>query len=169
MEESRVKMKVKMHTVLNRLAFWTLFPILIIASFFIYRDAASDGLRVFGLVFIAVFFLLVIYLFIFKFCLFDYAVFSDEGIALYSPFKKKAFFKYNEVNGCFAEYTSIIEMKKYLTFTNKKYDSVVTHIDTSSSGNTIAINKMQVIYVPMSDAIMDFLKEKSELQWYAKG
>ncbi len=161
-----MELKIKMHTVLNRLAFWVLFPMFIVASFFIYRDAASDELRVFGLIFMAVFFLLVIYLFIFKFCMFDYAVFSEEGIALCSPFKEKAFFKYDEVNACIAKYTSIIEFKKYLTFTSKKYNSVVTHIDTSKYGNAIAINKMQVVYVPAKENIIKFLKDKKNLQWY---
>ena len=161
-----MKLKIKMHSLLNRLAFWVLFPMFIVASFFIYRDAASDELRVFGLIFIAVFFLLVIYLFIFKFCMFDYAVFSEEGIALCSPFREKAFFKYDEVNACIAKYTSIIEFKKYLTFTSKNHNSVVTHIDTSKYGNAIHINKMQVIYVPARDDIIEFLKDKTDLQWY---
>jgi len=162
-----MKLKIKAHTILNRIAFWVLFPMFIAASFFIYRDAANDQLRVIGLAILVVLFLLVMYLFIFKLCVYDYAIFSEEGIELYSPFKKKAYYRYNEVIACFAQYTSIIEKKEYLTFTSKKYNSVVTHIDTSSSGNTIAINKMQVVYVPMSESIMGFLKGKSDLQWYA--
>lgn len=69
----------------------------------------------------------VMYLFVFKLCVYDYVIFKADGIELRTPFKKKAFFKYNEVIACFAEYTSIVEQKKYLTFTNKKYNSIVTH------------------------------------------
>ena len=162
-----MKIKIKMHTLLNRLAFWILFPMFIVASFFICKDAASDELRIVGLAILFILFVCVMYLFIFKLCVYDYAIFNEEGIELYTPFKKKAFFKYNELIACFAQYTSIMEKKEYLTFTSKKYNSVVTYIDTSSSGNTIAINKMQVVYVPMSEKIIEFLKGKSDLQWYA--
>ena len=109
-----------------------------------------------------------IYLFIFKLCVYDYAVFKDEGIELHSPFKIKAFFEYGEVVGCFAYYTSVIEKKKYLAFIHKKYNSVVTNIDTSKYGNVIPLNKMKVVYVPMIENLFNFLKEKTDLQWYVK-
>ena len=161
-----MKLKIKMHSLLNRLAFWAIFPVCIIGGFCIYRDAANNDLRIFGLAFSFLVFVFSIYLFIFKFCIYDYAIFTDEGIELHTPFKKKAFFKYNELNACVAKYTSIIEFKKYLTFTSKNHNSVVTHIDTSKYGNAIHINKMQVIYVPARDDIIEFLKDKTDLQWY---
>ena len=161
-----MKLKVKMHTLLNRLAFWILFPMFIVGSFFICKDAASDELRIVGLVILVILFIFVMYLFLFRLCVYEYAIFNEKGIELYTPFKKKVFFQYSEVIACFAQYTSIIEKKKYFTFTSKKYNSVVTHIDTSSFGNIITINKMQVVYVPMSERIVEFLKEKSDLQWY---
>ena len=105
------------------------------------------------------------YLFVFKLCIYDYVIFKADGIELRTPFKKKAFFKYNEVIACFAKYTSIVEQKKYLTFTNKKYNSFVTHIDTSKFGNTLILNKMQVVYVPMNEKLIDFLKQVTHLQW----
>lgn len=162
-----MKIKIKMHTLLNRFAFWILFPIFIVASFFIYRDAASNELRIIGLSILLILFVGVMYFFIFKFCVYDYAIFKTDGIELRSPFKKKAFFKYNEVIACTAKYTSIIENKKYLTFTSKKYNSFVTHIDTSKFGNTVTLNKMQVVYVPMNKKLIEFLKEKADLQWVA--
>ncbi len=162
-----MEIKVKMHTLLNRLAFWILFPIFIVASYFIYKDAASNELRIIGLSILLILFVGVMYLFLFKLCVYDYAIFKAEGIELRTPFKKKAFFKYNEVYACFAEYTSIIEQKKYLTFTSKKYNSVVSHIDTSKFGNTLILNKMQVVYVPMNEKLIVFLKEKVDLQWIA--
>ena len=162
-----MEIKVKMHTLLNRLAFWILFPIFIVASYFIYKDAASNELRIIGLSILLILFVGVMYLFLFKLCVYDYAIFKAEGIELRTPFKKKAFFKYNEVYACFAEYTSIIEQKKYLTFTSKKYNSVVSHIDTSKFGNTLILNKMQVVYVPINEKLIVFLKEKVDLQWIA--
>ena len=95
-------------------------------------------------------------------------IFKQDGIQLHSPFRKKAFFKYNEVNACCAIYTSVIEKKKYFTFTGKKHNAIVTHVDTSKTGNVIALNKMQVVYVPANEKIVDFLKEKQDLQWFAK-
>lgn len=163
-----MKIKIKMHTLLNRLAFWVLFPMFFVASFFIYRDAANNELRIIGLSMLFIFYVFYMYLFLFKFCMYDYVIFKADGIELRTPFKKKAFFKYNEVIACFAKYTSIIEKKDYLTFTSKKYNSVVTHIDTSKFGNTLILNKMQVVYVPMTEKLIDFLKEKADLQWVAK-
>ena len=162
-----MEIKVKMHTLLNRLALWILFHMFIVASFFIYRDAASNQLRIIGLSILLILFVGVMYLFVFKLCVYDYVIFKADGIELRTPFKKKAFFKYNEVIACFAEYTSIVEQKKYLTFTNKKYNSIVTHIDTSKFGNTLILNKMQVVYVPMNEKLIDFLKQATDLQWIA--
>lgn len=159
-------MKIKIHTLLNRLAFWALFPVFIVGGFFIYRDAVSNGIRMIGLSILLIFFVGVMYLLVFKFCIYGYAIFKSDGIELHTPFKKKVFFKYNEVIACFAEYTSLVEHKKYLTFTNKKYNSVVTHVDTTKFGNSLILNKMQVVYVPMSEKLIDFLKEKADLQWY---
>ena len=160
-----MEIKIKMHTLLNRLAFWILFPMFIIASFFIYKDAASNELRIIGLAILLILFVVIMYLFLFKLCVYDYAIFKADGIELRTPFKKKAFLKYNEVYACFAKYTSIVEQKKYLTFTSKEYNSVVTHIDTSRFGNTLTLNKMQVVYVPMNEKLINFLKEKADLQW----
>ena len=161
-----MKIKIKTHTFLNRLAFWVLFPIFAIGAFFIYRDAANATLRIVGLALLALLLIGCLYLFIFKLCVYDYAIFNDKGIELHTPFKLKVFYKYSEVNACLAEYTSIIESKKYLTFTSKKFNSVVTHIDTSTNGNIIAINKMKVVYAPMTKELFDFLKEQADLQWY---
>lgn len=163
-----MKIKVKTHTLLNRLAFWILFPVFMVASFFIYKDAASNELRIIGLSILLILFVGVTYLFVFKFCVFAYAVFDAEGIELHTLFKKKIFFKYDEVVACFAYYTSVIENKKYLTFTHKKHNSFVTHIDTSKFGNVIAINKMQVVYVPMKEKLIDFLNDKEDLLWVVK-
>lgn len=159
-------MKIKMHTLLNRIAFWALLPICVVASFFIYKDAANDKIRIIGLIFIVGLFLLFGFLFINNLGLFNYAVFKNDGIELHSTFKRTVFYKYSEVIGCFASYTSIIENKKYITFTDKKYNSVVTQVDTSKRGNLPSINKMKVVYVPATENIINFLKDKSDLQWY---
>ena len=161
-------MKVKMHTPLNRLSFWFLFPMLAVGCYLVYRDAANDLLRIVG---IATIFLLILFgafISIFKFCEFDYAIFTDKGIELHSPFKKKAFFKYDEVIACPALYTSLFENKKYITFTPKCHNAVVDHIDTSKYGNVITLNKMQVIYVPMTDKLVEFLKKAPDLKIYVR-
>ena len=83
---------------LNRFAFWVLFPMFIVAVFFIYRDAANAQLRVIGLAILGAFFLFVMYLFVFKLCVYDYAIFSEEGIELHTPFKQKVYYRYKLKN-----------------------------------------------------------------------
>ncbi|MBO7196770.1 MAG: hypothetical protein J6V80_05560 [Clostridia bacterium] len=132
----------------------------------IYRDAASDGMRVFGLCALAAMLVFFTWLLLFRMCIFDYAVFKEDGIELHSPFKLKAFYKYDEVIGCLGVYTSVTEAKKYLTFTSKKHNFVVTEVDTSKRGNIALVNKLKVVYVPASDDIIEFVQQKSDLQWY---
>ena len=86
-------MKIKMHTLLNRLVFWLIFPIIAVASFFIFEKAANDLTKIIGLALMVGVLAFSVWLLLAKYCIFDYAVFSDEGIELRSPFKKKAFYK----------------------------------------------------------------------------
>ena len=161
-------MKLKMHTVLNRIAPWVLVPVLAVFSYLIYRDAASPILGIVGLGFMLLLMAFSVWAFVFGFCDFDYVIFEDDRILLYGPFGKKAEYRYSEVIGSFALYTSVLESKKYVTFTDKKYGGAVTHIDTSKWGNTIALNKMKVVYVPATEALLHFLKEKPDLLWYTE-
>ena len=157
-----------MHTVLNRIAPWVLVPVFAVFSYLIYRDAASPMWAIVGLAMMFLLFAFSVWVFVFQFCIFDYAVFEDDRIVLYGPFGKKAEYQYSEVIGSFALYTYVIESKKYVTFTDKKYGGAVTHIDTSKWGNTIALNKMKVVYVPATEGLLHFLKEKPDLLWYVK-
>lgn len=162
-----MEIKISMHSILNRMAGLVLIPMFALATYFICKDAASDGLRIFGLVMLGALLVFSVWGYFFKFCMLDYAVFKEDGIELRSPFRKKAFFKYDEVIGCFAYYTSVLEKKKYLTFTSIKHNAVVMHVDTSKFGNIIALNKMQVVYVPASQGIVEFLQTKTDLKWYS--
>ena len=156
-----------MHTLLNRIAPWVLVPVLGFGSYFIYRDAASPMLGIVGLAMMFLLFAFSIWAFAFQFCVFDYAVFEDDRIVLYGLFGKKADFRYDEVIGSFALYTSILESKRYVTFVDKKYNGAITHVDTSKWGNTVALNKMKVVYVPATESLMTFLQQKPNLLWYA--
>ena len=159
-------MKIKMHTLLNRLTLWLIVPIIAVASVVIFEKAANDTMKIVGIVLMAGLLAFSVWLFLAKYCIFDYAVFSDEGIELRSPFKKKAFYKYNEVIACAACYTSVAQCKDYLSFTDKSYNAVVREIDTSKGGNLIAVNKLKVVYVPATKEIVEFLNQKFDLQWY---
>ena len=161
-----MEIKVKMHTVLNRIAYFVLFPMFAVFGVLIYKDAANEMARVFGIVMIVLLFLFTNWVFLFKLCVFDYAIFKANTIELYSPWKKKAEYTYAEVIVSHAEYTSMIERKEYLTFTDKKYNTGVTRIDTSKHGNTPKLNKMKVVYVPAKEEMLALLRTKSDLLWY---
>ena len=160
------QIKQKLHTISNRIAFFVLILIFPIGTFFICRDAETKLLMAFGIIVLALLLFFSLWYFIFKLCVFDYAVFSDEGIALFSPFKQKAFYKYDEVIGCNAYYTSIIEKQKYLTFTPICHNAVVKEIDTSKYGNVMQVNKLKVVYVPATKEIIDFIVQKGNIKWY---
>jgi len=160
------QIKLKLHTISNRVAFFALIAVFAVGTFFICRDAETKLLMAFGIVMLVALLAFSMWAFIFKLCVFDYAVFSDEGIALFSPFKQKAFYKYDQVIGCNAYYTSIIEKKKYLTFTPISYNAVVKEIDTSKYGNVMQVNKLKVVYVPATKEIIDFITQKGDIKWY---
>jgi len=134
-----------------------IFPIIAVASFLIFEKAANDLTKIIDLALMVSVLAFSVWLFLSKYCIFDYAVFSDEGIELRSPFKKKAFYKYDEVIACAACYTSVAQCKDYLSFTDKSYNAVVREIDTSKRGNVIAVNKLKVVYVPATNEIVEFL------------
>ena len=161
-----MEIKLQMHTVSNRIAFLVLFPIFAFFGYITYRDAANIELGIFGVIVLALLFLFTIWVFLFRLCVFDYAIFREDKIELYSPFKKKTEYAYADVMGCRATYTSIIERKEYVTFTDKKYNSAVSLVDTSKRGNAPKLNQMRVIYVPATKTLLEFLQTRADLTWY---
>ena len=163
-----MEIKLNMHTLLNRIATLLLLPMLGVFVYFMNRDAATPTLKIVGIVTVVALAFFAGWYLVFKYGAFNYAVFKNDVIELHSPFKLIAVYKYSEVLGCAAFYTSTIEVKKYVTFTSIEYNSVVEEVDTSKRGNILAVNKMKVVYVPATKELLNFLKTKTDLKFYVK-
>lgn len=157
------EIKIKMHTVSNKIAYFICELICVGILPMVITVAKNQAMQIFGIVISLLLFAFVNWVFIDRYKIFAYAIFKEECVELYSPFKKIAVYKYDEVLASPAWYTSVIENKKYLTFTPKTHNAIVTQIDTSKYGNLMQINKLKVIYCPATKELLDFLKTKENL------
>ena len=148
-----------MHSLSNRIACLVLLPMFIIGLYFIYRDAYDDLWRIIGIVMISLLFIFSMYLFLILFRSWDKLYFYEDKIVRISLFKKEEF-KYEDYIAVLCKYTSSVESKTAIILTPKKYDGVVTLVDTSRFGNVIQLNKMKVLYCLSDDELIKFLNNK---------
>jgi hypothetical protein len=108
---------------------------------------------------ISLLFIFSMYLFLILFRSWDKLYFYDDKIVRISLFKKEEF-KYEDYIAVLGKYTSSVESKTAIILTPKKYDGVVTLVDTSRFGNVIQVNKMKVLYCLSDDELIKFLNNK---------
>ena len=152
--------KYPLHSILNKLTIPALMILYIVGFYFIYRDAYNEITRIIGLIVLTILLILVFILFIFSFRILDYLVFTDDEIILCSYFRKNISFKYYEYVIGYGRYISIIEDKKILIFLPISLGKIVSVVDTSKFGNTIALNKNNILYCQIDDNLVKFLVEK---------
>ena len=158
MEEKALFVK-SMHSVLNKLAYFVLYPIFIIFGYIMYRDRANDEIFIFGVLVMLGIFLFFNYIFLFKFKIFGKLYFYEDRIVMKDLFKEEDF-KYGDYVCVVGKYTSIIESKKHFIFTPIDKKVVVTLVDTSKFGNVITLNKNKVLYCTFDDKLLGFLDDK---------
>ncbi len=159
------KIKVLMHTPSNFLTYFVVLIMFAVGGFFIWRNAYDDTWRWIGMILLSVFFILASWLFLKLFRIFDWLVFTEHTVERHSLFGKKLTYQYSELYACVGLYTSVVESKKCLIFAPKRFNKIVTRIDTSKFGNVIPVNRLNFIYCPMKDKVIDLLRTRHELEW----
>lgn len=150
--------KYYMHSLSNRIAFLVMIPLFIVGFYFIFKDAANDIMRIFGICFLTLLLGLVILLII-KFKAYGYLVFLDNKIIQKGFLCKKENYDYIDYRATLGAYSSIVEYKKVFIFL-KKDGPIVTEIDTSKFGNVMTVNKYKILYCMYDENLLKFLQEK---------
>lgn len=154
-----------MHTRLNMLAFFAIFPIIAIFSFFIFRDAYNKRAMIIGIATMAFMLNFFSWLFIAVFRIFDRLEFTSDGVTRHSVVGRKLVYSYAELSAAVGVYSSAFEEKKCIILTPKKLNAKVIHIDTSKFGNVKAANRLGVLYCAFDDSLADNLRARHDLEW----
>ena len=157
--DDKVLFKKNMHSASNKLAYFIIYPIVIVFALLAYRDRANDEILFICLPIFILLLLFYSYVFIIRFKVFGKLYFYEEKIVMKNVFKEEVF-KYEEYVAVVGKYTSIIESKKWFILTPIRINRVVTIVDTSKSGNITIINKNKVLYCAFDDELLGFLDNK---------
>lgn len=157
--DDKVLFKKNMHSVSNKIAYFIIYPIVIVFALLAYRDRANDEIFFICLPIFILLLLFYSYVFIIRFKVFGKLYFYEEKIVMKNVFKEEVF-KYEEYVAVVGKYTSIIESKKWFILTPIRINRVVTIVDTSKSGNITILNKNKVLYCAFDDELLGFLDNK---------
>ena len=157
--DDKVLFKKNMHSVSNKLAYFIIYPIVIVFALLAYRDRANDEIFFICLPISILLLLFYSYVFIIRFKVFGKLFFYEEKIVMKNVFKEEVF-KYEEYVAVVGKYTSIIESKKWFILTPIRINRVVTIVDTSKFGNITILNKNKVLYCAFDDELLGFLDNK---------
>ncbi len=153
-----VYFKKYMHSLSNRIAFFTLIPLFGVGSYFIFRDAETDLLKFIGVGVMILLYLIFALLFIYKLKVLNKIIFYKEKFVIKELLKQKEY-KYEDYLAVIGDYTSIIEEKKAFIFIPKRLNIIVKKVDTSKTGNVIALNKNEVFYCLYDKVLHMFLDD----------
>lgn len=163
--EKRISAKYFMHTPANISSFFLIPVLLIVCGFFIAKDAYNGTMRIVGIIGLAAIFALALWIFLIKFRIFDWLIFTEEGVERHSPIGRTLTYIYSELYAVIGMYTSVAQEKPCLIFTPKSLGIVANHIDTSKRGNIVPANKNGVIFCKADAPLVEYLKSINSLEW----
>lgn len=152
-------MKRRMHKMSNIISIFLLIPIMVIGSYFIYRDAANDTLRYVGVATIIILCLGFFILMAIKFKVFAYIVFEEKEFVVKGFLCKEIRCLYEHYFAIIGSYTDIFTTVRAIIL-NPINGAKLKTIDTRKFGNLVFANENNIFYCMLDDEILKFLNEK---------
>lgn len=152
-------MKRRMHKMSNIISIFLLIPMMIVGSYFIYKDAANDILRYVGIAFIIILCVGFFLLMAIKWKVFAYIVFEEKEFIVKGFLCKEIRCLYEHYFAIIGSYTDVFGSTKAIIL-NPINGSKLKDIDTRKFGSLIFANENNIFYCMLDEEILKFLNEK---------
>ena len=152
-------MKRRMHKMSNIISIFLLIPLMVVGSYFIYKDAANDILRYVGIALIVILCVGFFLLMAIKWKVFAYIVFEEKEFIVKGFLCKEIRCLYEHYFAIIGSYTDVFGSTKAIIL-NPINGSKLKDIDTRKFGSLIFANENNIFYCMLDEEILKFLNEK---------